>query len=287
MFPNECMQKRISNIEQQSRQISIDLSRRAKKYLDSIPRDTPFILRKSKGGVEKFGLVEQEAFHLWVTRVTKKELQFSYEQIIRIRDQIQLHPDRLQWTLDVGDSWRVRRDGEALVVMKNDENNFDHLYKFQNAATIQSWKIISIESKTGELNKQTYDEAFTNRVQLRFSNFPCHVDSSTLAVQKVKDVGNIKFVPPWKKGRSAIKVKEFLRGQKIPLHLRNDAWVLCSSDDHLSHTAMAVYLDHKSSNREGEWVVHADFGHHKNTFSIRVTLESCQKNVNSNARWTQ
>jgi len=281
------LQKRISNIEQQSRQISNDLSMRAKKYLDSMPRDTPFILRKSKGGVEKFGLVEQEAFHLWVTRMTKKELQFSYEQIIRIRDQIQLHPDRLQWTLDVGDSWRVRRDGEALVVMKNEEDNFDHWYKFQNATTIQSWKITSIESKAGELKKQIYDEAFTNMVELRFSNFPCHVDTSTLAVQKLKDVGNMKFVPPWKKGRSAIKVKEFLRGQKIPLHLRNDAWVVCSSDDHLSHTAMAVYLDQTSGNRKGEWVVHADFGHDNNTFSIRVTLESCQKNVDINAHRTQ
>jgi len=61
-----------------------------------------------------------------------------------------------------------------------------------------------------------------------------------------------------RKGRSAIKIKEFLRGQKVPLHRRDDAIILCLSVDSARH-ALAVYLEGTGDDGGGRWIVNAEF----------------------------
>ena len=93
-----------------------------------------------------------------------------------------------------------------------------------------------------------------NPKPFRFLTSKILSSNSTMNIKQVKDCGNIKFTPPWRKGRSAIKIKEFLRGQKVPLHLRDESIVLCLTDnDTLAQHALAVYLD------DTGWIVNAIF----------------------------
>jgi hypothetical protein len=69
-----------------------------------------------------------------------------------------------------------------------------------------------------------------------------------------KEKASWTFVPPWRKGRSPIKVKDFLRGQKVPLHYRSGAPILYLVGD---DTAVAVYV--KQNDGHGKWIMHADF----------------------------
>ena len=226
---NSALQKRISNLEQQSREISRDITSRSKEYLQSMPSNSSSFLLKDT----QFDLVQEEALHLWIKEVTNMELQVSYDQMVRIRDQIHDHPDRLQWTLDVGSSWKIKRNGDTLVVFRENEDRHsddDDL----------SWMII---------NGQNTDN-ISDLHELCFSSLP---DSYTLDIKQVKDCVHTKFTPPWR--RSAIKIKEFLRGQKVPLHLRDQVNVLCLTveDDDLSTQVLAVYLEGNG------WIVDANF----------------------------
>ena len=225
---NSALRKRISNLEQQSREISRDITSRSKKYLQSMPSNSSSFLLKDT----QFDLVQEEALHLWIKEVTNMELQVSYNQMVRIRDQIHHHPGRLQWTLDVGSSWKIKRNGDTLTVFKENENR---------------------HSDDDDLSWMIIDSPNTDNIadlhELCFSSLP---DGYTLDIKQVKDCVHTKFTPPWR--RSAIKIKEFLRGQKVPLHLRDQVNVLCLvAHDDSSTQVLAVYLEGNG------WIVDANF----------------------------
>ena len=56
---------------------------------------------------------------------------------------------------------------------------------------------------------------------------------------------------------SEVKIKEFLRGQKIPLHRRGSAPILCIEIDSTSHIA-AVYVENKTDEKE-RWIINGMF----------------------------
>lgn len=235
---DHALQKRIRNLEQQSRDISKDLTNRSKEYLEFMPSSSSsFLLQRGT----QFDVVQEEALYLWMKGLTNNRLQISYDQMLRIRDQINDHPDRLQWTLDVGQSWKIRRNGDTLAVLE--ESTANAPISSDKAALF--WVII-----TG--SDYRYMENISDTQELSFDSLP---DKFTMDIKQVKDCRGIKFTPPWRKGRSAIKIKEFLRGQKVPLHLRDTANVLCLSDNSTTKHALAVYI-------EGEgigWIVNANF----------------------------
>jgi len=240
---NSALQKRISNLEQQSREISRDITSRSKDYLQSMPSSSSSFLLKDI----QFDLVQEEALHLWIKEVTNMELQVSYDQMIRIRDQIFNHPDRLQWTLDVGSSWKIKRNGDTLGVFR--ENKDKH-----SDDDDLSWMIIDSQNTSN----------ISGLHELYFGSLP---GSYTLHIKQVKDCAHTKFTPPWR--RSAIKIKEFLRGQKVPLHLRDDVNVLCLAvDDDSSTQVLAVYLEGTG------WIVNADFSPQDGLQTTTVQLQN-------------
>lgn len=278
-----CYQKRFGNLEQQSRDISQDLSTRAEGYLATMSSEEAFYLSSSTGDSEtQFGLVEQEALRLWITRFAKRELQLSFDHMCRIQDQIQFYPDRLQWTLDVGDNWGIRRNGNALTVMKNKgggETEPSGIHSTSKES--HSWEIVRTETDATGHNhgESSLEESPSDTVELCFNSFPKHFEKSTLAIKRVRDIGNMKFIPPWRKGRSAVKVREFLRGQKVPLHCRDPALVLCFADSNVSNDALAVYLEDYGTNEAGKWIIHSDFEHKNGMSLIKVLLKKyCSNN---------
>merc|ERR1739845_273471 len=75
-------------------------------------------------------------------------------------------------------------------------------------------------------------------------------------IEQVKECGNLSFTPPWRKGRTATKIKKLLRGQQVPLHLRGEACVLCVTGASL-RGALAVYVE--GGNGDDRWIVNAEF----------------------------
>lgn len=202
-----------------------------------MPSYSPFVLQDDL----HYDLVQEEALHSWMTELSNRELQVSYDKMLLIRDQIQNHPDRLQWSLDLGDNWRLKRNGNTLVIFKGDEWN-----QPPNAA-INPWMIVA----GPETDTTNIESGLTH--ELCFGCLPKNVKSSTFKIEQVKECEGVSFIPPWRKGRSAMKLREFLRGQNVPLHQRDEAIVLCLSDGSTKH-ALAVYLEDAN-----EWIVNANF----------------------------
>lgn len=250
----EALQKRFGNIDQQSRSISKYLTERASSYLAAMPSQTEFWLPNEK--VACFDLICEEAFYRLVTQLTDGELQLSYDQINRVKYQIENYPDRLQWTIDVGGLWSVQRKGNVLKLLHGNENITHPV----------PWSIV-------ETKAVLYEEAgSTNRL---FFSVPSSLENSTFVLKRVKDVGNVDFLPPWKKGRSPIKIKELLRGQKVPLHLREEAILLCLLTE-CEEKAIAIYLQANKEGQSDRWITHSDFIANKGSFVIKVTLQSVE-----------
>lgn len=230
----------------------MDLTRRSKEYLKSMDSSSAFLL--PRGSSKEFDIVTEEALHLWIMEMTSRKLQLSYDQMLRIRNQIHSYPDRLQWTLDIGGCWRLCRNGDALTVFSEAKVNDSVANPELTQDFTPPWQVISHNPMLNESPSQLQD--------LSFGPLPINAEKGNLQIKMVKEIGNIKFIPSWRKGRSAIKIKEFLRGQKVPLHLRDEAMVLCLSDDSpRQHHALAVYLDTSNDHVDdsGRWIVNAEF----------------------------
>lgn len=241
--------RRLTNLEKQSKELSQDLTQRAEEYLSSMSTDSVLLLPDN---LVTFNIVQQEAMHHWAARVTDQKLLLSYSQIQRIKNQFELFPRRLQWTLDVGDRWVIRRSGKALTVfqLSNEKDGEQPTHSCSDKDTSISWKILSFKPNSSNKSYRSEESCVH---ELHFGNLPLFADISLMTIKHMKDVGNLTFIPPWRRGRSAAKVREFLRGQKVPLHERDESLVLCYSDSSLE-CALAVYLT--ETNR---WVSNSDY----------------------------
>lgn len=231
------LQKRFTNIDQQSRAISKNLKEQATTYLAAMPSQSEFWLSG-----DEVDIVCEEAFHTWATRVTDGQLQLSYDQINRVKFQVERYPSRLQWTIDVGDLWRVQRNGNILTLLHDTENISDSL----------PWCIVETKPVLLDVNEQKESDTEL------FISIPPALENSTLAIKRIKDVGNLRFLPQWRKGRSPIKIKELLRGQNVPLHHRDETEVICISSEADVHI-VAVRIDDLDRSKDGKWIIHANF----------------------------
>lgn len=209
-----------------------------------MPPGSEFLLHCVDSGTQ-FGIVQEDALHTWISKQTDKKLQLPYDQMVRVREQLHKHPDRLQWTLDVGNCWKLQRSGNVISVFRGDQD-------VGTSKRTLPWVI-----DTG-LEADTYNSQHSGTYELHLAQLP----RGNLEIKRVSDCDGVKFVPPWRKGRSAMKIKEFLRGQKIPLHQRDGAAVLYLSGDHSTH-AVAVHLEDPAGGGDddarGRWVVDANF----------------------------
>jgi len=246
----QALQKRFNNIEQQSRAISKNLKERASSYLASMPSQSEFWLPR-----DEIDIVCEEAFHIWASKVTDRKLQLSYDQINRIKFQVKSYPGRLKWIIDVGGLWRVQRNGSVLTLLHDNECVSETL----------PWYIVETKAVQFDVNDQE-----DNDTEL-FASIPQTLEKSALTIKRVKDVGNVMFLPHWRKGRSPIKIKELLRGQKIPLHLRDETLVLCISTED-SEEIVAVYIHDSDTNNAGKWIIQSYFHPTKGSSVTKIKL---------------
>jgi hypothetical protein len=238
------LQKRILNLEEQSRDISHYLSKRAQDYLESMPINSTFTLNSNT----EYDLAQEEAMHTWMIDQSNQELQVSYDKMLIIRDQIQNHHDRLQWKMDMGDNWTLSRNGCILDISKRDGQD-----QPSSNSAVTPWFVCVVGPDGADMSHIEHEPA----KELQFACWlPTSVDMATIKIEQAKDCTGITFLPPWRNERSEIKLKDFLRGQRVPLHRRNESNILCFSDsDTGKRHALAVHLETTE-----EWIMNANFG---------------------------
>ena len=306
-------QRRLSNLDEQSRRVEADLSARAEAYLSCGDCPLPEETRRGDGnqirhrsrlfplpnnGDTPLDVVYEKALHQWfvasaaggagqsngdeASADSGAAAVLPYERLSRIRSQIADHPERRRWAVNVGGGWDVVRAGDVLEVRRTRSmggsggvgGETEGRLGVSLEGTDVLWKIVSHVSRIES------SDTMEGMVRLNL-NLPSS-SLSDLSLVAAGDYMGAKFVPPWRRGRSPIKLKDFLRGQGVPLHRREHAVVLClarvagPSDNGEEETAVvAVYIEEyempgkdrgntqeEASGKEkqpGRWFVHGEF----------------------------
>ena len=221
-----------------------DLLPRAAKYLteSDLTEGNRGIFPIPSGGM--FTIVHEQALHTWAESQSGGNLILSYEQVKRVTEQISLYPQKKKWTLHVGKNWNVRRNGDVLLIEVNGTDSATAVGG--NGDAKASWKVCQDEKDIEEANVIGEQHI----VQLLV---PPATQTNDLELKCANGNQSNTFIPPWRKGRSPIKVKDFLRGQKVSLHNREITPILCLGD-----VVVGVYIEDGNS-RGGRWIIHADY----------------------------
>lgn len=172
-------------------------------------------------------LLKEESLHRFVARVTQGSISLPYGQVRRAMEQLERdkkeaeggRKKKLQWRLEVGEGWVLGRQGDVLRVTKEefegrkDEEGESHAVSMPEAGVSFSmprgWTVEAARLGPSSLSssEKSWDLILPHvplgaRLQLRH-----RVDGD-------------RFHPTWRPG--PIKLKDFLRGQNVPLHRRNE-----------------------------------------------------------------
>ena len=223
----ELLEKRLDRLSLQSRELGEDLRQRASQYLQESGSNLHFILPPSS----PLSLVHREALHLWSRQ---QGVIMSNDQLQRICNQLEMFPGSLQWTLQIGEGWSIARNGAGLRLLQDGGTPTLSPAAVTTSQRIK-WEIANDNDTRGD------ERTLVIRLDSVLSA------EATFAISASGEVKNGPFTPSWKS--SPIKLKDFLRGQKIPLHLRDHVPVILLGDN-----LVAVHVNDK-------WEVDASFQH--------------------------
>lgn len=274
---SDVLNKRIDNLDEQSKKVKQHLSSKANAYLGTINKQF-FMLSQNDTVLD---LVQEEALHLWAECRMQGQHTLSYEHLIRLCRQITDFPERKQWTLNIGRGWNVKRNGNALEILSHISNRggeegsprlveTDSAQSQVNARYFLSWSdVIDGDVEREGFGGQSSMKSTQNELARIFlqvpSTFLQHNDQkpANFTLKAVAGSEGMLFTPPWRRGHGPVKIKEFLRGQKVPLHLRDLTPIICFGNES-ERRVVAVFIEagmseKGDSNIQGRWVVHADF----------------------------
>ena len=222
-----------------------DLKLRSDEYLKENSSKSVFFLPKKE---KTLSLAQQEALHRWVEQRMNGEHNLSFDQLRYICEQLYTYSERKTWILNIGRGWNVERIGDVLKVYhtteKQDQNMDDNTVE-------NSWMILDEKGCSNNTGVQEIEIA----LQLPPMGDPVR----QLEILRVEGNKHKLFTPKWKSNGSPIKIKEFLRGQKVPLHKRGSTSIICMKGD-MSNTVVAVFVEKESNGiNTGEWMIGADF----------------------------
>ena len=263
---------RLENIEEQSRKIREDVSSRAQKYLDTSSTSSsshfPLPIHKNSGNLS---LVEEEALYQWIRKESLNAIAPSYDTISRISQQIMNFPERRQWRLNLGGEWYIKRNGDVLELESLEKNKLAGL----NSDDHKEWKIMECNSGLSDPESNNED-IMSNEDENHLLSFSVkqQENGNTTSINFYLDTagGNekMRFTPPWRQEEASagVKIKEFLRGQKIPLHRRGIAPIVCIEVDGIVHIG-AVYIE---TSNKAKWIVNKMFKPDENDKEIVMLL---------------
>eukprot|EP00980_Cylindrotheca_fusiformis_P004322 scaffold921_cov126-Cylindrotheca_fusiformis.AAC.1 len=233
LSPN--IHRRLEVLEQQSQEVNSEIQSLVQTYLEDISAGEdgfPWI------DDEPHPLIQSQALYQWINtemeRIQKKDEKvdptgvvfISYDTLQRAERQLRDHRNQMEWTIELGGHFNLRRQGTMLKV--------DH-----SQASASSWKVVPWSWSI--VPSPSIEEAGATPDSLTIA-LPQDLVSSSLKVMKTtvgnyrllldqpdEDVGALRFMPPWKKEGKPVKLRQFLRGQSVPIHERDQVPVLCIS----------------------------------------------------------
>jgi len=252
------LESRLHNMEEQSRKLKRDISLRIDDQLSySIRTDGSSKVFKLPDHVE-LSAIEEESLFRWVGIASNSEATLSYDKLTAICQQISNYPHRRQWKIGIGDSWDVIRNGNVLMLVNNlcgEDKNIDVGW------TLSLRDAIDVDPKHTAHHLSIRASVHNDGLEPQF------------ILEKVRENQSLKFLPSWRKGGSEMKIKEFLRGQKVPLHRREEAAILCIETDN-AVKIVAVFVESDVQDVSGRWVIHSNFDAncHDNDDTVRRDL---------------
>ena len=280
------LQKRFNHLSQQSRDVEQHLNQLAYQYLrdsQSLKDDSVFPIPT----VLPLDVVAQQALHLWIVQTadtalrrrnstttttanSPRAIDCSYEQLQRLCRQLHEYPHNHQWRLDMGHQWSVAREG---TILRLHHPRCTPQVAPQPTERELCWTVLDHTTPSDETLRLGYQ---SNALILRLPTSRWTNNSSFVATT-MSDAGALFFRPSWRD--KALPLKDFLRGQKVPLHQRGQSPIILwhSRQDNGENTTplvAAVYVPSKQS-----WCVayecstlgESDL---ENAVSIRVELGS-------------
>jgi hypothetical protein len=235
-------------------------------------------------------LIAQHALHQWLVEQTRgrsrskssaSAASVPYEQVRRICAQLKDHPRNRSWKLDIGENWTVVRQGDVLRVEElsssaiNEESSCPGLAK-----TVElNW---SSATRGSSQDASSTDES-------RETSLVLHLPSELVALGKFRllsapasavEQSSSLFQPPWR--ASCVSLKDFLRGQKVPLHQRprTPLILLQETSQGEQPTLPSQVVAVQVAFRQSEWTVDARYlSGTVGTSPIRVSAQSLESSV--------
>lgn len=211
---------------------------------------------------DSLGLVEKEALHQWAE--IRMGFPLPYEQLQRICAQTQDQPHQQKWTLQVGRGWNIVRNGATLTVTRDGMEDGQVVIAEREI----EWSLVENDGELDEMSNALF-------IKLpETMGTDVHDKDYAFFLSDASRTGKLDFMPPWR--QKAIPLRDFLRGQKVPLHRRGVAYVIyLKSQDENNDSIIAVFVerdDDKTFFRgtHGKWVIDDRFG-------LRTEKESEQR----------
>jgi len=248
-----------------------DLNLRSNLYLEAHSTVSEFFLPTDQSHLQ---LAEQEALYQWVENGMNGTNTLSFDKLQLVCNQLSAYPEKKKWTMNVGKGWNIVRIGDILELnfqkCDSDEGALKTSYEIGKKS---SWFFVS------DKNKESITKDHNERILLDLSSIQGlspEEKQKNLEILSVEGNEEKTFVPAWRSGRTPIKIKEFLRGQKVPLHKRNSAHIICSKNDD-SNKIIAVFVQNESDGADGEWMISSEFQIEANDDQTRVYVLFVQR----------
>jgi len=207
MSSEDVLQQRLKHMVDQSEQVRQDLLARLDPLLKSIVDDSGRLQWESHLQSQST-LLQQQVLHEWILRqVQQADFSVSYGTLQRIW--LQLQQPNLEWVLQIGQGWNLQRQGSVLRITGSERDP-------QTASVPWTWSIASAHHTSSE----------KDCLHLFIPQSALGGDLTFVATTLAGGEGSLPrfFTPKWKD--SSVKLRSFLRGQKVPLEDRETTPIL-------------------------------------------------------------
>jgi hypothetical protein len=155
----------------------------------------------------------------------------------RIYQQLIQFPNHTKWQLNIGNHWNIVRHGYTLRITLVasihpcvcQESVSDHPSLWLDDGTI--WRTVPNPGTGTMLNNNhdsaTWEDWLHIRIPEELLKSPFQFIQSTVGEYNRRSDQLLYYTPPWRRNvNRPIRINDFLRGQKIPLHLRESTPII-------------------------------------------------------------
>ena len=243
-------------------------------------------------------LVRKHALNEWIRYATRGMFQISYEHLERVYRQLMKHSQKQQWRLNVGNGWDIQRNGTILRMIPTTTRTTTSLQHKDSPSTQQKqqiqWTVLNVEgdgnsdlatspsasieiqtkplendknnnntfaTTTGPILEIAVPKHWVDETELDALEFVKTTIAEATSTANTNETSSLLFTAPWwPKERKPVRLTAFLRGQKVPLHRRQEAPIILAQRPRLpcfslsttatNMTLVAVFVESKQ-----EWII--------------------------------